>query len=91
MSAFLLAFVLAAGLLALWVDVRFPRLAPAALSRRVLASVVAFAALQAVPILHGSTFALYGTLFALLLPAFTGVFLTAVRLLRALRDARLSP
>jgi len=78
--------MVAAALLALWIDVRFPALAPESLTRRVGAACVAFVLLWAVPIFGGSALAVYATLFALLLPAFVAVFLAGLWLLRALRD-----
>jgi len=79
-----------AGLLALWIDVRRPSLAPESLSKRMLAAVAALLVLQVVPVFHGSPAAVYATVFALLLPALTSSFLAAVWLLRGLRDAQFS-
>ncbi len=84
------AFVVGAGLLAIWIDTRHPKLAPQSLSRRVLAAACAAFILEAMPMFTGSTPAVYTTLFAIVLPALVGSFLTAVWLLRALRDAQLS-
>ena len=86
---FLPVLVVGAGLLAVWVDVRHPKLAPESLSKRMLAAAAALLALQAVPVLHGSAAAIYATVFALVLPALISTFLAAVWLLRALRDAQL--
>jgi len=83
------AVLIGAGLLALWVDARFPWLAPASLSRRVFALIVAGVALEATPVFRGSTPALYATIFGILLPSFVAVFLAAVWLLRAVCDSRL--
>ena len=87
---FLPALVVGAGLLALWVDVRRPGLAPESLKHRMLAVVCALLVLQIVPVFHGSAAALYATVFVILLPALSTAFLTAVWLLRALREAQLS-
>jgi len=89
MSPFLSVFVAGAGVLALWIDARFPRLAPESFSRRILAAVVAVIGLQAVPFLGSSAPAMFATLFAVVLPALVATLLTAVWLLRSLRDARL--
>jgi cytosine/uracil/thiamine/allantoin permease len=86
-SPFLAAFVGGAAVLALWVDARFPGLAPQSFSRRFFAAILAFALLQASPFVNGSAIEAYGSLFGIVLPAFIGVFLTAVWLIRALRDA----
>ena len=80
------AFLIGAGLLALWVDVRFPKLAPKTLLRRVLAGVAAVVLLQLAPVAASSSMAVYATLFALVLPAFVVTFLAAVWILRALGE-----
>jgi hypothetical protein len=82
------ALVVAAALLALWIDTRHPGLAPDSLSRRVLAAAFAVLALEALPVFHGSVVAVYATVFAILLPVLVSSFLAAVWLLRALRDVQ---
>ena len=89
-ALFLSSFVVGAGLLALWLDVRHPKLAPQSLSRRVLAAVCAGLILGVIPVFNGSAAAAYATLFALVLPVLVCSLLTALWLLRALRDAQLS-
>jgi hypothetical protein len=84
------AFLVGAGLLALWIDVRRPNLAPESFSNRIGAAACAWLVLQLVPVFNGSMTAIYATLFALLLPALVGSCLTAVWLMRALRDAQTS-
>jgi hypothetical protein len=79
-----------AALLAVWIDVRHPKLAPQSFSRRMAAAGCAFLVLQAMPVFNGSPRAFYATLFAIVLPVLISSFLTAVWLLRALRDAQLS-
>lgn len=88
MSTFVLALVVAAGLLALWIDVRHPKLAPQSLKSRVLAAAGALLLLELVPVLHGSVAQLYTSVFAILLPALITTFLSAVWLMRAVRDAQ---
>ena len=83
------AFVVGAGLLALWIDARVPTLAPESFSRRMIAAICAMVVLQLAPVFNGSQPAIYATLFAILLPVFVCSFLTAVWLMRALRDAQL--
>jgi hypothetical protein len=85
-SLFPLVFLIGAGVLALWIDVRFPKLAPRSLARRLLAAAVAVLLLEAVPLAAGSAAAAYATLFALVLPAFVLTFLAAVWVLRALAE-----
>jgi hypothetical protein len=89
MPNFVIALVVAAGLLALWIDVRHPTLAPESLGKRVLAAAAALLALELVPVLHGSVAQLYTSVFGILLPALVTSFLSAVWLMRALRDAQL--
>ena len=88
MSTFVLALVVAAGLLAVWIDVRHPTLAPESLGKRVLAAAGALLLLELVPVLHGSVAQLYTSVFAILLPALVTTFLSAVWLMRAMRDAQ---
>jgi hypothetical protein len=88
-TTFVLALVVAAGLLALWIDVRHPKLAPESLGKRVLAAAAALFALELVPVLHGSVAQLYTSVFGILLPALVTSFLSAVWLMRALRDAQI--
>jgi hypothetical protein len=78
-----------AGLLALWIDMRHPSLAPEPLSKRMLAAVGALLALQVVPVFHGSPAAISTTVFALMLPSPISTFLAAVWLMRGLRDIQL--
>ena len=88
MVPFLPAFVVGAALLALWIDTRRPSLAPDAFSHRMLAAAAALIALEVLPVFNGSAAALYATVFAILLPVLVWAFLTAVWLLRALRDVQ---
>jgi hypothetical protein len=87
-SPFPIAFILGAGVVALWIDVRFPKLAPQSIVRRMLAACVAFVLLQAAPLVTTSALAAYASLFGGLLPSFVAVFVTAIWLLRAMRDAQ---
>lgn len=82
-SPALLAFVVGAGAIALWIDVRFPGLAPATLKRRMIAAGGAFVLLELAPIVGSSAALAYLTLFGALLPAFVAVFVTSAWLLRA--------
>ena len=84
------AFVVGAGLLALWIDVRFPKLAPESFSKRMIAAGCVLLLLEAMPIFQGSASALYATMFAIVLPVLVSSLLAAVWLLRALRDAQLN-
>jgi hypothetical protein len=87
-SPYLYLFMAGAGVLAMWLDARFPNLAPQSFSKRIGAAVAACLLLHLLPMSGTSVMAVYATLFVLVLPAFIGSFLTALWLLRFLRDAR---
>jgi len=89
-AAVMSAFLTGAALLALWIDTRFPGLAPGALSRRVLVAACALFALIVSPVLDGSAAELYVTLFAILLPALVCSLLAMIWMMRALRDLQLN-
>jgi hypothetical protein len=81
-------FLVGAGLLALWIDTRFPKLAPKSFTKRMLAAGCLLLVFGAVPVFGGSPAAIYATLFAVMLPLLVSSLLAAVWLLRALRDAQ---
>jgi hypothetical protein len=83
---FLLALVTGAAVVALWIDVRFPRLAPRSIGGRILAVLVAVAVVTVVPVVGGSTTAAYVSLFCGVFPSFVLAFLASLWLLRGLRD-----
>jgi hypothetical protein len=85
-AVFLLALVTGAAVVALWIDVRFPRLAPRSFGGRVLAVLAAFAVVGVVPVAGGSTAAAYVSLFCGVFPSFVLAFLASLWLLRGLRD-----
>ena len=84
----LAVFMIGAGVLALWLDTRFPNLAPQSFMKRFAAAVAACLLVHLSPLSGGSAAAAYASLFGALLPAFVGAFLTALWLIRALNDAR---
>ena len=88
-TLFLPVFVVGAGALALWIDVRRPSLAPESLTQRMVAAGCALFALQLIPVYDGSVLAVYATLFGLLLPVLVSSLLAAVWLLKAVGEARL--
>ena len=87
---FLPVFLVGAAFLALWIDARHPGLAPKSVAKRMVAAGCALLALQLIPVFHGSTAAIYATVFAIVLPVLVSSLLSAVWLLRALRDVQLS-
>ena len=78
---FLVALVLGAGALALWVDARFPRLAPEGFRSRSIAAGVAALLVFGLPVAPSAA-----GMLVLLLPALVFAFLTAVWLLRVAAD-----
>lgn len=80
---FAAAFVSGAALLALWLDVRYPGLAPRSLRNRLLAALVAGAILS-VP----APPATFVTLLAVYLPVLAFGFLAMLWLLRLLAERR---
>ena len=89
-SWFVSALVVGAALLALWIDARFPNLAPKSFQKRMLAAICAVLAFGAAPVFGGSAAAVYATLFAIVLPLLVSSLLAAVWVLRGLRDAQLN-
>ncbi len=90
-SLFVLCLALGAALIALWVDVRFPALAPTSLRPSFIHAGVAFVALAVVPIVIEPTFSAQQplatklvVLFGILFPALVYAFLTFKWLLKPL-------
>jgi hypothetical protein len=83
---FVVVYFIGAASLALWLDARFPQLAPESFRNRFLAAILATLILPRVPVETSSRTALMTTLMLAVLPALVFSFLTALWLLRALRD-----
>lgn len=84
---FPVVFFAGAAVLALWLDTRFPGLAPASFQRRFAAAILAMIALRLAPVDVSSRAAFLVSTFAALLPVLTFSCLTSLWLLRALREA----
>jgi hypothetical protein len=86
-AVFSVALVVGAASLALWTDVRFPGLAPASFTARIVNAAIAALALTLLPTVdqHGS-FEVY-TAFTLVIAGLCYAFLTGIWLLRALQAA----
>jgi hypothetical protein len=80
-ATLLMALLTGAALLALWVHVRFPQLAPSGFSARVLAAASAFVLVGTLPVA-----ATVVSLVGFFLPALVFSFLTALWLLQLLAD-----
>jgi hypothetical protein len=85
---FLTAFAGGAGAIAAWIDARFGSLAPESLQARVGAAAAAGFVLAAAPVSDSSRTIAYASVFGAVFPALVLTFLTAIWLLRAVRDAR---
>jgi hypothetical protein len=75
------ALVLGAGAVALWFDIRFPRLAPRGLVSRLVSATAAALALGALPV-NATVFSLVGVF----VPGLAVMFLTSIWLLRLAAD-----
>lgn len=85
-GTFVFALAVGAALLAVWIHVRFPALAPERLGRTLAHAVVAFALLQLAPPLVGPA-ALLAGVFLVVLPALVYALLSAIWMLRHLQTA----
>ena len=83
---FTAALFVGSGAIACWITVRFPRFAPRSLMWRGVGALVMVQAVSFVPVASGSYLALYGTVFAVLLPVLTVMWLLTLWLLQGLRD-----
>lgn len=92
-QVFVLALAIGAGLLALWVEVRFPKLAPSGLLRIFLNIVAAIACLHIADGLIGAAgdqvAFRFAAVFATALPALTYVFLSSIWVLRLMQSSLL--
>jgi hypothetical protein len=85
--AFAAALFAGAAAIAVWIAVRFPRFAPQSLTARFVVAAGMGQLLAFVPIETGTYFALYGSLFGLVLPTLTLAWLGAFWLLQSVRNA----
>ena len=84
---FTVALFVGTAALALWVDVRVPQLAPPGFKWRALFAVVMIESFSFVPMATDSYVALYVTVFGVLMPLLTAMWLSGLWLLRAAADA----
>ena len=84
---FVLALAAGAGLIAIWIHARFPGLAPDRMGKTVLHAVIAFALLQLMPGLSGSTVVLFAGVFLLVLPALVYALLCSIWVLKLAQTA----
>jgi len=84
-GAFVFALVTGSALLALWLHLRLPRLAPAKLGPAIAHAVVALVALQFLPNDVASTAWAFAVIFGLALPGLVYVFLASIWCLAALQ------
>lgn len=81
-GTFVIALACGAALLAVWLDSRFPALAPAGLHRLIVHAAVALVLMQLVPGTGGSVAFAFVVVFAVALPVFVYGFLVTVWFVR---------
>jgi hypothetical protein len=81
------ALFVGTAVVALWLDHRVPQLAPAQLRWRALCVIVSFFVCGYAPVATGSYLTLYATVFGVLAPLLTLMWLSSLWLLRAASDA----
>ena len=86
-GTFAIALLLGAGLLALWLDTRLPRLAPATLKAIALHGALALVAIQLMPGASGSTAATFAVVFGIALPALVYLLLVTCWFIRHAQGA----
>ena len=86
-GTFAIALLLGSGLLALWLDVRVPRLAPQSVKAIALHLALAFAAIQLIPGGTGSAAAKLGIVFGIALPALVYFLLATIWVLKHAQSA----
>jgi ABC-type uncharacterized transport system permease subunit len=84
-GTFVLVLAGGAGVLAMWLHVRFPALAPERLGRTLLHAAVAFGLLQLVPLLGWA--AAFAGVFLIVLPALVYALLCAIWVLQHFQTA----
>lgn len=87
-AVFLVALLVGAGALALWIDVRFPDLAPSDPRGRLTAALIAVALVSIVPVSTAGGAATMVSLLGVVLPAMCFALLTTLWLLRMVAAAR---
>jgi hypothetical protein len=85
-TVFATALYIGSASIALWISVRYPRLAPSSLMVRAVAPMAAGLALQLVRIDTSSSLKELASLFLVAFPVLIGAWLTAVWLLQMLRE-----
>lgn len=84
---FVLALAVGAGLLAMWIHVRFPALAPERLGKTVLHTGIAFVLLKLTPGLGESVTAMFAGVFLFVLPTLVYALLCSIWMLRHAQSA----
>lgn len=84
---FVLVLTVGAALLAVWIQARFPSLAPERLGRTMLHAGVAFVVLKVIVHLGGSTLTTLGAIFLVLLPALVYSLLCMLWMVRHFQTA----
>ena len=85
-GTFVLVLAAGAGLLALWLHVRFPSLAPERLGRTILHAAAAFALLR-LTLMFGESTAVFTALFVFVLPSLVYLLLCTIWVLQQAQTA----
>lgn len=86
-GVFVLGLAAGAGMLALWIHVRFPSIAPERMGKTLLHAAIAFALLQLLPGFGGSPMTLFAGVFLLVLPALVYALLCSIWVLKLAQTA----
>ena len=86
-GTFALALVVGAALIALWLDVRAPKLAPVGVQRIVLHALLAWVLIELLPGGGGSVLFTWVVVFAAALPALVYSFLVSIWLIKVCQGA----
>jgi hypothetical protein len=86
-AVFTMAFFVGTASIALWIDTRAPRLAPNRITWRAVCVVVTVSSFAFVPIVTDSYAAMYASVFGVLMPLLTAMWLSALWLFRSAADA----
>ena len=86
-STFLIALTVGAGLLAMWVHVRFPALAPERMGRAIVHAATAFVLLKLAAAFGAGSLTAFATVLLLVLPALTYALLCTLWILKHAQTA----
>ena len=86
-ALFTTALFVGTASLALWIDARAPRLAPAGVKWRAFCALVTVVIFTFVPVVSDSYASLYASVFCVLMPLLTAMWLSSLWLVRSAAEA----